>query len=57
MLGSMLILRGVATADMATDKAFTQVYPCISDFQAIFAAIRARCDLSDLVEMCTLLCH
>ncbi len=57
MLGSMLILRGVATADMATDKALTQMYPCVSDFQAVLAAICARCDLSDLVEMCTLLCH
>lgn len=57
MLGSVLVLRVVATTDMATDEAFTQVYPRVSNLQAVLAAIRARCDLSYLVEMRTLLCH
>ena len=57
MLGGMLILRIVAAADMTTDETETQMHPGITYFQAILAAIGARCDLSYLVKMTTLFCH
>jgi hypothetical protein len=42
MLGGMLILRIVAAADMPAFKADAQVYPGVTDFQAILAPISAR---------------
>ena len=57
MLGGVLILRIVAAADMPAFKADAQVYPGVADFQAILAPISARCDLTYLVKMTTLLCH
>ena len=57
MLGGMRILRLVAAADMPAFKADSQVYPGVADFQAILAPISARCYLTYLVKMTTLLCH
>jgi hypothetical protein len=57
MLGCMFILRRVTTADMSTDQAFAQVDPRVPDFQAVFTAISAGCNLLDLIKMRTLLCH
>jgi hypothetical protein len=57
MFGGMLILRIVAATDMSTDETDTQVHPGITHFQALLAAIGARCDLSYLVKMTTGLCH
>ena len=57
MLGGMLILRLVAAADMPAFKADSQVYPGVTDFQAILAPISARCDLTYLVKMTALFCH
>lgn len=57
MFGGMLVLRTIAAADMSTDEADTQMYPGVTNFQAVLAAIGARCDLLYLVEMMTGLCH
>ena len=57
MPGSMLILRGVAAANMPADKALAQVYPGIANFQAILAAISTRRHFSNLVEVRTNHCH
>ena len=55
--GGMLVLRGIAAANMPAFEAETQVYPRIADFQTILTPIGARCDLSYLIKMCTYLCH
>ena len=57
MPGCMLILRGVAAANVPADKALAQVYPGIANFQAIFAAISTRGNFSNLVEVRTIRCH
>src|SRR5690242_6518480 len=57
MLGGMLILRLIAAADMPAFKADSQVYPGVADFQAILTPISARCDLTYLIKVTTLLCH
>ena len=57
MLSGMLILRIVTAADMSTDETDAQMYPGVTHFQALLAAIGACCDLSYLVQMTTLLCH
>jgi len=57
MPGRVLILRVVATTNMATDEAKAQVNPGITDFQTLLTAVCTRGDLSDLVEMCTLFGH
>ena len=57
MLGGMLILRGVATTNMTTTEAFTQVHPYVSHLQALLATLCARCHFFNLIEMCTLLRH
>ena len=57
MLGGMRILRIVTATDMSTDKTDTQVHPGITHFQALLAAIGARCNLSYLVKMTTLFWH
>jgi len=55
--GGMLVLRGIAAANMPAFEAETQVYPRIADFQTILTPIGARCDLLYLIKMCTYLCH
>lgn len=57
MLCGMRILRIVTAADMSTDQTDTQMHPGIASFQAILAAIGARCHLSYLVKMATLVGH
>ena len=42
---------------MAARHAESQVHPRVADPQAIFAAIGARCDFADLIEMCALVRH
>ena len=49
MLGGVLILRIVATADMPAFETEAQVYPRIPDSQTILTAIRAGSNLSYLV--------
>ena len=57
MLRRVLVLRGVTTSDMPANQALAQVYPAIANFQTVLTAIRARCDLSYLIQMTTLYCH
>jgi hypothetical protein len=57
MLSSVCILRGIAAANMPANKTLAQVYPGISNFQAILAAVSARRNFSNLVEVCTIRCH
>ncbi len=57
MLCSVFIFRRIAAADVPADKALAQVHPCVANLQAILTAVRARRDVSYLVEVCTLLCH
>lgn len=54
VFGGVFILGRIAAANMPAFKAEAQVYPCISDFQAVLAAVCARGDLSYLVKMCAL---
>lgn len=57
MPGRVRVLRGVATAHVSTDEAFAQMHPGVPNFQTLLSALCARCHLSDLIEMATLLCH
>ena len=54
MFGRMLVLRGIAAADVAAFQAETQVYPCVSEFDAIFTDMFVRADQLDMVEMIAL---
>jgi hypothetical protein len=47
MFGGVFVLGVVAAANMAAGLADPQVYPGITDLQAVFAALRARRNLSD----------
>jgi hypothetical protein len=49
VLGGMLVLRRIATANMPAFETEAQVYPRIPQSQTILAAIRAGCNLSYLV--------
>jgi hypothetical protein len=51
MFGGVLVLGGIATADMAAFEAEAQVHPCIANAQAILAPIGGGLYVSDLVEM------
>jgi hypothetical protein len=57
MRGGVLVLRGVTAAYVPTDEAFAQMHPAIACLQTLFAPLRARRDLSDLVKVHTLFCH
>jgi len=57
MLGGMFVFRGIAAAHMSTDQTEAQVDPAVTYFQAILAALCARCDISYLAEMRTMFCH
>jgi hypothetical protein len=57
MLGGMRILRLVTAANMSAFKADSQVYPGVTDFQAILAPISTLCYLSYLIKVTTLLSH
>ena len=53
MLCRVLVLRGIAAADMAALEAQPQMHPAVAHLQALLAAIGwMRTDLSDLTEMC-----
>src|SRR5215467_7287789 len=57
MLRSVFVFRRIAAADVPADEALAQVHPGVANPQAILTAVRARCDISYLVEVCTLHCH
>jgi hypothetical protein len=56
VFGGVAIRRAIATTDMSAREAQTQVDPTGADLQAIFASLRARRHLVDLVEVRTF-CH
>src|SRR5215831_2975222 len=47
----VLVLRGVATANVATDHAKTKMYPDIPHLQAFFESPRVGFDILDLTGM------
>ena len=49
VFGGVLVLGIITAANMPAFETDTQVDPCISDFQAILAAVGAGGDLSYLV--------
>lgn len=51
MLGGVLILRGVATANMSTFKAQSQVHPRVAHLHALFANVLIGGSNPDLIEM------
>ena len=51
MLGCVLILGRITTAYVATAKAKTKMYPTVAHFQALFAALRVRLNILDLIEV------
>jgi hypothetical protein len=54
VFGGVLVLGRIAAANVPAFETEAQVYPCISGFQAVLAAVCAGGDLSYLVKMCTL---
>ena len=58
VLGSVLVLRLIAAANMPADHAEAKMDPGIAGFQAFLAAIRgAGFYIFDLIEMDTSSCH
>lgn len=57
MPGRVLILRVVTAAHMSTSETEAQVYPGVTGFQTLLAAVCTWSDLSYLIEMRTLVCH
>ena len=57
MLRSMLVLGGVAAANMPTTQAETQVDPGISRLEAIFTAIGTGSGFPYLIEVGTSCCR
>jgi hypothetical protein len=53
MLRGVFILRRIATTHMAAYHAHPQVNPRVMHFQTLFAAVRARLHVLDLVDMVT----
>jgi hypothetical protein len=51
VLRRVLVLRGVAAADMAASHAEAQVNPCVAHFQTFFAAVRVRFHMPDLIHV------
>ena len=55
MFGRVLILGGVAAADVAALQTEAQMDPIVADLHALFAALRsAWSDIADLIEVGTL---
>src|SRR4029077_1589989 len=51
MFGRMLVLRRVTAADVPADHAQAQVHPPVAHLQTLFATLRVRLDLGDLIQM------
>src|SRR5215469_9579396 len=54
VLGGVLVLGAIATADMAAFQAHAQMHPAVSGFDAIFADVFLGGGDLDLVQMATL---
>src|SRR5436853_4396293 len=57
MLRCMLVLRFIATADMAAAQAQPQMHPGVACLETLLAAARAGRHVADLIEMRTLFSH
>jgi hypothetical protein len=60
MLGGVLVLRGVATADVSALQAQTQVDPRVASLQTLLAAAGVRLHVFHVLQMlatCRRLCH
>jgi hypothetical protein len=53
MLRRVFVLRGIAATHMAANHAHPQVNPRVMHFQTLFAAVCARLNIFDLVDMIT----
>jgi hypothetical protein len=47
----MLVLRFVAAAHVSAGHAEAKVDPCVSGLQAVFASLRTRLHVADLIQM------
>jgi len=52
VLGCVLILRGVAAANVTALEAQTQVNPSVAHLQTLLATFSARSNITNLIEMC-----
>jgi hypothetical protein len=57
VLGGVLVLGRITTANVSTGETQAQVHPGITGFQTVLTAIGARCYLLYLIEMRTTLGH
>jgi len=49
MLRGMLVLRRIAASNVPANEAQPQMYPSIAHFQALFATLRVRLYVLDLI--------
>jgi hypothetical protein len=49
MLGGVLVLGRITTSDVAANHAQSKMHPPIAHFQALFAALRVRLYILDLI--------
>ena len=52
VLGCMLVFGRITATDVAANKAEAKMYPPVAHLQALFAALRVRLDILDLIEVC-----
>jgi hypothetical protein len=57
MLCGVLVLRGVATANVAAGKAEAEMHPTVAHFEAFLAALGLRLDAPNLIEVRALIGH
>jgi hypothetical protein len=57
VVGRVLVFGRVAAADMSAAQAQSEMNPGVADLEAIFASLRAGCDVMDLIEMGALFRH
>ncbi len=53
VLGGVLILRRIATADVTALQTEAQMHPCVAGFDVVFANVLIGSGKSDPIEMCT----
>src|SRR6478736_5651294 len=51
MLGRVLVLRRITTANMTARAADPQMHPRITHFQTFLASVSRRCDIANLIEV------
>jgi len=55
--GSMLVPGIVAAAHMSAGETETEMHPIVSELETFYTSIGVGRDLSDLIQMSTLVCH